>query len=111
MDNDHNSSEQDKQPAQPEKQSDSHAGTVVFILPSVLGADGAGYDFKIYKPRKEIEEAEDLDELTADGDEETIIEGGSEDYDSPGAESGEEPDSGYPENYSDEPEEPEDYES
>ena len=104
--------EQAEQHTQPEKQATSQAGTAVFILLAVLAAGGAGYYFKIYKPRKEIEDAEDLDELTADGDEETITEGGSDEYDSPGAESGEQPDyGGYPESYGDGPEGPEDYES
>ena len=39
-----------------------------------MGAGAVGYYLKIYKPRKELENAEDLDELTAAPEEETVNE-------------------------------------
>lgn len=67
------------------------AGTVVIVLLVALAVGGAGYYFKIYKPKHDLDDAEDFDDLT--GTEETINEDEEpDDYD------------GY-----DEPEEPEDY--
>ncbi len=49
-------SESDKEP-EPEKKS---AGGVIFVLLAVLAVGGAGYYLKIYKPKHEIDDAEDL---------------------------------------------------
>jgi len=49
--------------AEPEKK---HAGGVIFVLLAVLAAGGAGYYLKIYKPKHEMDDAEDFDELTGE---------------------------------------------
>lgn len=49
------------------------AGTIIFILIAALAVGGAGYYFKIYKPKQELDDAEDFDELTG-GEEETVNE-------------------------------------
>ena len=72
-------------------------GSIIILLIAVLGAGTVGYYLKIYKPRKELENAEDLDELTAEPEEETVNEDEPERSDDP---SESEPD--YPE-YSDDP--------
>jgi len=48
---------------EPEKK---NAGGVIFVLLAVLAAGGAGYYLKIYKPRHEMDDAEDFDELTGE---------------------------------------------
>ena len=63
-----------------------------------LATGVAGWYFKIYKPKHELDDAEDLDELTGE-DEDT--DEGVPDGDYP-----EEPE--YPDYYDDEPEEPDD---
>lgn len=82
-------------PAEPEQES-SGAGLYVAIALVALVVGGAGYYFKIYKPKHELDDAEDLDELTG-VEEETV----NEDEMYP-----DEPD--YPDYYDDEPEEPDD---
>ena len=82
-------------PAEPEQES-SGAGLYVVIALVALAVGGAGYYFKIYKPKHELDDAEDLDELTG-VEEETV----NEDEMYP-----DEPD--YPDYYDDEPEEPDD---
>ena len=47
------------------------AGTYLF---AALAAGGAGYYFKIYKPKKDLDDAEDFDELTGGDEEETVNE-------------------------------------
>lgn len=42
------------------------AGTLVFILLAAIAAGGAGYYLKIYKPKHDLDDAEDLDELLGD---------------------------------------------
>ena len=49
-------------------------GTVIIILIAALAVGGAGWYFKIYKPKKELEDAEDLDDLTGGGEEPTVNE-------------------------------------
>ena len=86
-------------PAEPEPES-SGAGLYVVIALVALAAGGAGWYFKIYKPKHELDDAEDFDELT--GENEDMDEGvpdGDGDYP-------EDPD--YPDYYDDEPEEPDD---
>lgn len=58
---------------EPERQSGGGAGTIILVLIAVLAAGGAGYYLKIYKPKKELTEAEDLDELTETSEEEPTI--------------------------------------
>lgn len=48
--------------------------TILLIALAVLAVGGAGYYLKIYKPRKELDDAEDFDELTGAEEEETVNE-------------------------------------
>lgn len=84
-------------PTEPEQES-SGAGLYVVIALVALAVGGAGYYFKIYKPKHELDDAEDFDELTG-AEEETINEDEENAYP-------DEPD--YPDYYDDEPEEPDD---
>lgn len=84
-------------PAEPEPES-SGAGLYVVIALVALAAGGAGWYFKIYKPKHELDDAEDFDELT--GEDEDMDEG------VPDGDYPEEPE--YPDYYDDEPEEPDD---
>lgn len=59
-----------KEPEKTEK-AGNKAG-MIFIVLVALAVGGAGYYFKIYKPRRELDEAEDFDQLT--GGEETVNE-------------------------------------
>ena len=85
------------------------AGTIIFILIAVLAAGGAGYYFKIYKPKRELDDAEDFDEIT--GAEEEMVnedEDVSQESDATqvDADEPEEPDyPDYPDEYGEEPEE------
>ena len=93
---------------EPEPAKDSNTGTIIMIVVAALAAGGAGYYIKIYKPKKDLDDAEDFDELTGENeDEETVNEDDEDDvpnfvpYEEP-----EEPD--YPEGYGyEEPEEDE----
>ena len=52
---------------QPEKkESTGNSSTIVFVLLAVAAVGGAGYYLKIYKPRHDLDDAEDLDELLDD---------------------------------------------
>lgn len=74
---------------EPKKEKEGGSGLFFLVLLAALAAGGAGYYFKIYLPKKELDDAEDFDELTAP-EEETVNE-----------------DEGSPEEYSyEEPEEP-----
>lgn len=84
-------------PAEPEPES-SGAGLYVVIALVTLAVGGAGWYFKIYKPKHELDDAEDFDELT--GEDEDMDEG------VPDGDYPEDPD--YPDYYDDEPEEPDD---
>ncbi|NCE65082.1 DUF4366 domain-containing protein [Pseudoflavonifractor sp. 524-17] len=57
----------------PEQAEQNGSGAMALVVFAVLAAGGAGFYLKIYKPRKELAEAEDLDELTG-GPEETVNE-------------------------------------
>ena len=49
-------------------------GAFVFVLLAALIVGGAGYYFKIYKPKHDLDDAEDLDELLEDEDETEVNE-------------------------------------
>ena len=59
--------QEEPEPEQPEKKGNS--GTMVFVLLAVLAVGGAGYYLKIYKPKHDLDSAEDLDELISDEEE------------------------------------------
>lgn len=48
-----------------------NAGMYIFLLLAMAAVGGAGYYLKIYKPKHELDDVEDLDELLGDGDEVT----------------------------------------
>lgn len=60
--------EGEKKPA--EEAGGGNAGTFVFILLAAAAVGGAGYYLKIYKPKHELDDAEDLDELLGDDEQE-----------------------------------------
>ena len=59
---------------EPEKQSDGGSGTLIVVVLAALAVGGAGWYIKIYKPKHDLADAEDLDELTGDADEPTVNE-------------------------------------
>lgn len=99
-------------PAEPEKpeqpKEGSNAGTIVIVLLAMLAVGGAGWYFKIYKPKHDMTDAEDFDELTGGGDEQMVNED-----EEPEARTRQEPkepeEPDYPAYYDDEPEEPDEY--
>ena len=50
------------------------SGTVIFVFLAVAVVVGAGYYLKIYKPKHDLDDAEDLDDLLDDGDEPEVSE-------------------------------------
>lgn len=60
------------EPEKPEKE--SGGGTMIFVLLAIAAVGGAGYYFKIYKPKHDLDDAEDLDDLLEDGDEPEVNE-------------------------------------
>ena len=60
-----------EKPEQPQKSSSPF--TLVLIGAAVLAAGGLGYYFKIYKPKHELDDADDLDMFPFDGPEEPTI--------------------------------------
>lgn len=68
------------EPEKPEKE--SGGGTMIFVLLAIAAVGGAGYYFKIYKPKHDLDDAEDLDDLLEDGDEPEV----NEDAQAPGQE-------------------------
>ena len=94
---------------EPEKpQESSNTGMIVIVLLAMLAVGGAGWYFKIYKPKHDMSDAEDFDELTGGGDEQMVNED-----EEPEARTRQEPkepeEPDYPPYYGDEPEEPDDY--
>lgn len=69
-----------KELEQEKPKQESNTGTMVFIVLAVLAAGGAGYYFKIYKPKHDLDDAEDLDDLLEDGDEPEINEDSDQEY-------------------------------
>lgn len=65
-----------------------NAGMYLFLFLAMAAVGGAGYYFKIYKPKHELDDAEDLDELLGDGDEVTEDEEDESGYADTGQESG-----------------------
>ena len=97
---------------EPEKPKESNnTGTIVIVLLAMLAVGGAGWYFKIYKPKHDMSDAEDFDELTGGGDEPMVNEDEEPEtrtrQEPKEPEEPEEPD--YPPYYGDEPEEPDDY--
>ena len=62
--------DKDPEPEKPEKGSSS---TMILVVIAALAVGGAGYYLKIYKPKHDLDDAEDFDELTGE-DEETVNE-------------------------------------
>ena len=60
----------DPEPETPEKGS---SGAIILVLIAALAVGGAGYYLKIYKPKHDLDDADDFDDLTGE-DEETINE-------------------------------------
>ncbi len=78
---------------EPEKRPDGGGtGAIIVVLLAVLAVGGTGWYIKIYKPKHDLADAEDLDELTGDADEPTVNE---DDLPAP-----------RPHTYEDEPDEP-----
>lgn len=64
---------------QPEKkESSGNSSTIVFVLLAVAAVGGVGYYLKIYKPRHDLDDAEDLDELLDDSGQEVNEDEGAE---------------------------------
>lgn len=59
---------------EPENGSDGGTGTVIIVLLAALAVGGAGWYIKIYKPKHDLADAEDLDELTGTEEEPTVNE-------------------------------------
>lgn len=55
--------ESETEPEQPKK---GNGGTMIFVLLAVAAVGGAGYYLKIYKPKHDLDDAEDLDDLWGD---------------------------------------------
>ncbi len=89
----------DPEPEKPEKGGGS---TIILVVIAALAVGGAGYYLKIYKPKHDLDDADDFDDLTGE-DEETV----NEDDEAP-AHYGEPEEPDYPEGYG--YEEPEDEE-
>ena len=60
----------DPEPEKPEKGNNS---TIILVVIAALAVGGAGYYLKIYKPKHDLDDADDFDDLTGE-DEETINE-------------------------------------
>lgn len=58
---------------EPEKPEKVNSSTMILVVIAVLAVGGAGYYLKIWKPKHDLDSAEDFDELTG-GDEETVNE-------------------------------------
>lgn len=62
--------EPEVEPSKPQQDS----GTIFFIVLAAAAAGGAGYYFKIYKPKRELDDADDLDDILNDSEEPTVNE-------------------------------------
>ena len=51
-----------------------NGGAFIFVLLAALIVGGAGYYFKIYKPKHDLDDAEDLEDILEDGDEAEVNE-------------------------------------
>ncbi|MDE7218684.1 MAG: DUF4366 domain-containing protein, partial [Oscillospiraceae bacterium] len=60
----------DPEPEKPEK---GNSSTMILVVIAALVVGGAGYYLKIYKPKHDLDDADDFDELTGE-DEETVNE-------------------------------------
>lgn len=65
--------EEDADTGAGKKRTGGGAGTLAFVFLVMLTAGGAGYYFKIYKPKKELDDAEDFDDLIGGDDEEETV--------------------------------------
>ena len=59
-----------EEPEQPAKKSNS---TMLIVLIVALAAGGIGYYFKVYKPKHELDDAEDIDDFEFEGPEEPAV--------------------------------------
>lgn len=89
---------------QPEETKSGGSGTLILVLLVALAVGGAGYYFKIYKPKKDLDDAEDFDELTGGDEEETVNED-----EEPGAPETQQPSYTEPYGEPDEPDYPDGY--
>lgn len=64
--------------AEPPKK-ESNGGSILFILIAVAAVGGAGWYFKVYKPKKDLDGAEDMDDILAEDDGQTVNEDGEDD--------------------------------
>ena len=62
---------------EPVTQEKGGSGTLIIVVIAALAAGGVGYYLKIYKPKKDLDDAEDFDELTGEA-EETVNEDGED---------------------------------
>lgn len=62
--------EQPEKPEQPAKKGNS---TMLIVLIVALAAGGIGYYFKVYKPKHELDDAEDIDDFEFEGPEEPAV--------------------------------------
>lgn len=87
---------------------ESSGGTMIFVLLAVAAVGGAGYYFKVYKPKKDLDDAEDFEDVIA-GEEPTVNEDAQPGYEEteqaalPSDSADDYPDDDYPD---DEPEAP-----
>lgn len=58
------------EPEQPAKKSNS---TMLIVLIVALAAGGIGYYFKVYKPKHELDDAEDIDDFEFEGPEDPTV--------------------------------------
>lgn len=96
-------------PAEPVEQPKETGGngSMVIVLLAMLAVGGAGWYFKIYKPKHDMADAEDFDELT--GGEEPMVNEDDEPEVQTHRETEPRQESEEPDYYGDEPEEPDEY--